>query len=109
MSFDSSLMTEKVDKKSITAGFITFIIGLLVYLFGPIDFRGAPVNRATGIIIGLFGIGVILTSIFRRKEYLKHQTSKVFCSDCGAEYLEKNVAVYICPRCNGKLNGTKNI
>jgi hypothetical protein len=25
------------------------------------------------------------------------------CSDCGEEYLKRNIAVNICPKCNGKL------
>ena len=48
-------------------GSITILIGLGILIWGPIDFRGFPLNRSIGIIVCIFGLGVILVEVLRRK------------------------------------------
>ena len=48
-------------------GSITILIGLGILIWGPINFRGFPVNRPVGIIVCIFGFGVILVGVLRRK------------------------------------------
>jgi len=45
-------------------GSITILIGLAILIWGPIGF---PVNRPVGIIVCIFGLGVILVEVLRRK------------------------------------------
>ncbi|MDY6789865.1 MAG: hypothetical protein SWH54_01235 [Thermodesulfobacteriota bacterium] len=96
-------MSQKIDKKSIGSGALVIIIGLYIYLFGPIQFRGAPVNKYTGLIISIFGFSVLLTAILRRREFNKNQAARLICSECEEIYLKKNVIDPICPKCDGKL------
>jgi hypothetical protein len=40
-------------------------------MWGPIDFRGAPVNHWVGIIVCIFGFAVILIEILRKRSKKK--------------------------------------
>ena len=48
-------------------GFITILIGLLILIWGPIDFRGAAVNRWVGAIVCMFGFTFLLVEVFRKR------------------------------------------
>ncbi|MFH1672342.1 MAG: hypothetical protein ABIF87_02795 [Pseudomonadota bacterium] len=57
----------KDNKMNLIHGSITILIGLGILIWGPIEFRGFPVNRSVGIIVCIFGLGVILVEVLKRK------------------------------------------
>ena len=48
-------------------GSITISIGLAILIWGPIDFRGASVNRWVGIVVCMFGFAVVLVTVWRKR------------------------------------------
>jgi hypothetical protein len=48
-------------------GSITILIGLGIIIWGPIEFRGFPVDRWVGVLICIFGFGVIGVDVLKRK------------------------------------------
>jgi hypothetical protein len=61
-------MSYKNSKKYLIHGMITFLIGLFMIIWGPIEFRGFPVSRSTGILVSLFGLGVIILEFFKKNK-----------------------------------------
>ncbi len=59
-------MGTKDNKMNLINGSITIIIGVAIIIWGPIEFRGFPVNRSVGIIICIFGITIILIEVIRK-------------------------------------------
>ena len=60
-------MSDQNNKINFIHGSIAILIGLGILIWGPIEFRGFPVNRSVGIIVYIFGLGVILVETLRRK------------------------------------------
>ena len=52
-------------------GFVVILIGLVILIWGPIDFRGAVVDRWVGAIVFMFGFAVLLVEVFRRRSKSK--------------------------------------
>ncbi len=48
-------------------GSVMILIGMGVFLWGPIEFRGFPVQRSVGILSCIFGVGVILVEVIRQR------------------------------------------
>ena len=49
-------------------GSITIMIGLAIIIWGPINFRGFPVNQSVGLIICIFGLGIIVVEVRKKKK-----------------------------------------
>jgi hypothetical protein len=64
-------MSRRDSKMNFIHGSITILIGLAILIWGPIDFRGAAVNRWVGIIVCIFGIGVVLVEVSRKRSKSK--------------------------------------
>ena len=60
-------MPRRDNKINLIHGFITILIGLLILIWGPIDFRGAAVNRWVGAIVCVFGFTVLLVEVLRKR------------------------------------------
>lgn len=60
-------MPRRDNKMNLIHGSITILIGLAILMWGPIDFRGAPVNHWVGIIVCIFGFGVVLVEVLRKR------------------------------------------
>jgi hypothetical protein len=60
-------MIRKDSRINFVHGFITILIGLSILIWGPIDFRGAAVNRWVGVIVCMFGFAVVLVEILRKR------------------------------------------
>jgi hypothetical protein len=60
-------MSRRDNKMNVIHGSITILIGLAILMWGPIDFRGAAVNRWVGIIVCIFGFGVVLVEVLRKR------------------------------------------
>ena len=64
-------MPRRDNKMNLIHGFITILIGLLILIWGPIDFRGAAVNRWVGAIVCMFGFAVVLVEVFGKRSKSK--------------------------------------
>ena len=60
-------MPRRDNKMNVIHGSITILIGLAILMWGPINFRGAAVNRWVGIIVCIFGFGVVLIEVLRER------------------------------------------
>ena len=60
-------MSRRDNKINLKHGFITILVGLAILIWGPIDFRGAVVNRWVGTIVCIFGFAVVLVEVFRKR------------------------------------------
>ena len=55
------------NKKNLIHGSITILIGVAILIWGPIDFRGAPVNRWIGTLVCMFGFAVVLLELLKKR------------------------------------------
>ena len=67
MSFGEGIVSRRDNKINLIHGFITILIGLAILIWGPIDFRGAAVNRWVGTIVCIFGFALVLVEVFRKR------------------------------------------
>ncbi len=66
-------MQKKRSKVNFVHGSITILIGLAIMIWGPINFRGFPVNSSVGLLVCLFGMIVILVEIFKGRKINQNQ------------------------------------
>lgn len=62
-------------KKTLIHGIVTISIGLVVFLLGPIEFRGFPVNASVGVIILAFGVLYIILGL-KKQTFHNDQNDK---------------------------------
>jgi hypothetical protein len=60
-------MPRRDNRMNLIHGSITILIGLAILIWGPIDFRGASVNRWVGTIVCMFGFAVVLVEVLRKR------------------------------------------
>lgn len=48
-------------------GTITILVGLLILICGPIEFRGYLVDSWVGLLICMFGFGVVGREVLKKK------------------------------------------
>jgi uncharacterized membrane protein HdeD (DUF308 family) len=60
-------MPRRNNKINFLHGFVAILIGLVILIWGPIDFRGAAVDRWVGTIVIIFGFAVVMAEIFRKR------------------------------------------
>jgi hypothetical protein len=64
---DILMPSKQHNKNFLFHGIFTEIIGLAIYLFGPIEFRGFPVSKSTGLIICVFGFVLLSYEFIKRR------------------------------------------
>jgi len=70
-SFGEGNVPRRDTKINFIHGFIVILIGLVILIWGPIDFRGAAVDRWVGAIVLMFGFAVVLAEVFRKRSKSK--------------------------------------
>jgi hypothetical protein len=60
-------MPRRYRRINLIHGSIMILIGLTILICGPIDFRGASVNRWVGTIVCIFGFAVVLVEVLRKR------------------------------------------
>jgi len=53
----------KLQKRNVIHGSVIILMGLTIIVWGPINFRGVPLNPSVGVVVCLFGIGFILIDL----------------------------------------------
>jgi hypothetical protein len=61
-------MQKKRSKINFIHGSITILIGSLIIIWGPINFRGFPVNPSVGLLVCFFGLIIIVVEIFKNRK-----------------------------------------
>ena len=61
-------MQKKRSKINFVHGSITILIGSAIFIWGPINFRGFPVNSSVGLLVCFFGLIVILVEIIKNRK-----------------------------------------
>lgn len=71
MSFGEGNLPRRYNKINFIHGFFVILIGLVILIWGPIDFRGAAVDRWVGAIVLMFGFAIVLVAVLRKRSTSK--------------------------------------
>ncbi len=95
----------KLSTALLLTGGIIFIVGIEIYFTGFSGTIATP--KSTGIFLIFVSVFLFIYGVIRKLTLDEENRSLMVCSDCGKQYKAKNVSIYICPKCNGKLEELK--
>lgn len=89
-------------------GTITVGIGCLWYGFSILRtgwsyLYGYPISRATGVIVLIFGIFLILYGWFRKAEDKQDHEKLLICTNCRKIFKIREISQNQCPSCKSDL------
>ena len=64
---------------------------------------GYPVSNATGVIVALFGVALIVFAIFRKSTPDKEEDKFLICPKCKTPFNQKDLTDSRCPECKAEL------